>query len=52
VPLTLNFGARFKGGQADRDVTGHAWVTLNGAAYHEDGENYQDFVTMFKYPAA
>ena len=52
VPLTLNFGARFKAGQADRDITGHAWVTLNGAAYHEDGENYQDFVTMLKYPAA
>jgi len=52
VPLTLNFGARFKGGQADRDVTGHAWVTLAGQPYHEDGENYQDFVTMLKYPAA
>jgi hypothetical protein len=50
VPLTLNFGARFKGGQADRDIAGHAWTTLNGAAYHEDGENYQDFVTMLKFP--
>ena len=52
VPLTLNFGARFKGGQADRDIAGHAWTTLGGRAYHEDGENYQDFVTMLRYPKA
>jgi len=50
VPLTLNFGARFKGGQADRDVAGHAWVTLAGAPYYEDGENYLDFVTMLRFP--
>src|SRR5437016_3338811 len=30
VPLVLNFGARFRAGQPDREVTGHAWVTLNG----------------------
>ncbi len=51
VPLTLNFGARFKGGEADRDVAGHAWVTLAGQPYFEDGENYQDFVTMLRFPA-
>jgi hypothetical protein len=51
VPLTLNFGARFKGGAADRDVTGHAWVTLDGQPYYEDGENYQGFVTMLIFPS-
>lgn len=50
VPLTLNFGARFAGGRADRDVTGHAWVTLAGRPYCEDGENYRGFAVMLQYP--
>ena len=66
VPLSLNFGARFNvsttlrprlelvegagSGQPDREVTGHAWVALNGQPYFEDGENYQGFTVMLKYP--
>jgi hypothetical protein len=50
LPLVINFGARFKGGQADREITGHAWVTLDGQAYHEDGENYQGFTVMLRFP--
>jgi hypothetical protein len=50
IPLTINFGARFKGGVADREVTGHAWVTLDGTPYFEDGENYHGFTVMLKYP--
>lgn len=50
VPLVINFGARFQAGQADRQVTGHAWVTLDGQPYHEDGENYQGFTVMIRYP--
>src|SRR5215831_7727782 len=26
LPVTINFGARFKQGAADRDVTGNAWI--------------------------
>jgi hypothetical protein len=52
VPLVINFGARFKAGVADRQVTGHAWVTLEGQPYYEDGENYQDFTVMLRYPQA
>jgi transglutaminase superfamily protein len=51
LPLVLNFGARFKEGQADREITGHAWVTLDGQPYHEDGENYQGFTVMLRFPA-
>jgi hypothetical protein len=51
LPLVLNFGARFKQGRADREITGHAWVTLDGQPYHEDGENYQDFTVMLRFPA-
>jgi hypothetical protein len=50
LPLVLNFGARFKAGLADREVTGHAWVTLDGQPYFEDGENYRGFTVMFRYP--
>jgi hypothetical protein len=50
VPVVLNFGARFKGGQADREITGHAWVTLDGRPYFEDGENYQGFTVMLRFP--
>ena len=52
LPLVINFGARFKTGTADRQVTGHAWVTLDGQPYHEDGENYQGFTVMLRYPPA
>jgi hypothetical protein len=50
IPLVINFGARFMGGVADRQVTGHAWVTLDGQPYFEGGENYQGFTVMLKYP--
>jgi hypothetical protein len=50
VPVGLNFGARFKGGQADREITGHAWVTLDGQPYFEDGENYQGFTVILRFP--
>jgi hypothetical protein len=50
LPLVLNFGARFKEGHPDREVTGHAWVTLDGQPYFEDGENYLGFAVMLKYP--
>jgi hypothetical protein len=52
VPLVLNFGARFKNGRPDREVTGHAWVTLDGKPYFEDGENWQGFTVMLRYPTS
>jgi hypothetical protein len=52
LPVAIHFGARFKGGVADRDVSGHAWITLDGAPYHEDGENYRGFTVMLRHPAA
>ena len=50
LPLVVNFGARFKDKSPHRDLTGHAWVTLEGEPYYEDGENYQGFTVMLKYP--
>ena len=34
----------------DRDLAGHAWVTLNGRPYYEDGENYRGFTVMLQHP--
>jgi hypothetical protein len=51
VPVAVQFGAKFSGGQPDRNVNGHAWLTLNGAPYFEDDENWRGFTVMFGFPA-
>jgi hypothetical protein len=50
LPVVLQFGAKFVAGKPDRDVTGHAWLTLDGKPYHEADENWRGFVVMFSYP--
>jgi hypothetical protein len=50
VPVVLHFGAKVVNGKPDRDIRGHAWLTLQGAPYFESGENWQDFVVMLSYP--
>lgn len=52
LPVVLQFGAKFSGGQPDRNVNGHAWLTLNGEPYFEDDENWRGFTVMFGYPAS
>jgi hypothetical protein len=52
IPVVLQFGARFSSGQPDRDINGHAWLTLNDAVYYEDDENWRGFTMMFAFPAA
>ncbi|MEK7324660.1 MAG: lasso peptide biosynthesis B2 protein [Chloroflexota bacterium] len=50
LPVVLQFGAKFVAGKLDREVTGHAWLTLDGQPYHEADENWRGFVVMFSYP--
>jgi hypothetical protein len=50
VPVDLQFGAKFKDGKPDRDISGHAWLTLDGRIYHEDGENWRGFTVMLSFP--
>jgi len=50
IPVVLRFGAKFVNGKADRDIAGHAWLTLNGAPYYESGENWQGFSVMLSFP--
>lgn len=50
VPVTLHFGAKLIGGQPDRSITGHAWLTVNDQIYFEDSENYLGFTVMLTYP--
>jgi hypothetical protein len=50
VPVVMQFGAKFRTGQLDRSVAGHAWLTLNGRPYFETGEDHQEFTVMFSFP--
>jgi hypothetical protein len=50
VPVVVCFGAKFVAGRPDRDIAGHAWLTLNGRVYHEDSENWQGFTVMLVHP--
>ena len=50
LPVEVKFGARFRDGKPDRQVTGHAWLTLNGQPYHEADENWREFTVMLSYP--
>lgn len=52
LPVVVQFGAKFSGGTPDRNVNGHAWLTLNGQPYFEDDENWRGFTVMFGYPAS
>jgi hypothetical protein len=52
LPVEVQFGARFLSGKPDREISGHAWLTLDGEPYYEDGENYSGFTVMLTYPRA
>jgi len=50
LPLVLRFGARLTAGVEQRDMTGHAWLTLEGQPYHESAANYREFTVMVSWP--
>jgi len=50
VPVVVRYGAKFVDGKPDREITGHAWLTLRGAPYYEDGENWRGFTVMLSFP--
>lgn len=50
VPVVLQFGAKLTEGKPDRDISGHAWLTLDGKIYYETNENWQGFAVMFTWP--
>jgi hypothetical protein len=50
VPVVVRFGAKFVDGKPDREITGHAWLTLDGHAYHEADENWRGFTVMITWP--
>jgi hypothetical protein len=52
LPVCLHFGARFLAGKPDREIAGHAWLTLDDAPYYESSDNWQGFKTMLTFPAA
>lgn len=50
LPLHVHFGARIVDGKPDREITGHAWLTLDGKPYHEPGKNWRGFTVMLTFP--
>lgn len=50
IPVVIRFGAKFVGGKPDREITGHAWLTLNDSPYYEEDENWRGFTVMMSYP--
>ena len=50
VPVVVRFGAKFVDGKPDREITAHAWLTLDGNPYHEADENWRGFTVMITWP--
>lgn len=50
LPVQIVFGARLKQTQAGSGIGGHAWLTLDGAPYHEHPGDCQDFAQIYVYP--
>ncbi|HKZ85801.1 MAG TPA: lasso peptide biosynthesis B2 protein [Anaerolineae bacterium] len=50
VPVVVRYGAKFVDGKPDREITGHAWLTLDGHPYHEADENWRGFTVMITWP--
>ncbi|MCC7380761.1 MAG: lasso peptide biosynthesis B2 protein [Deltaproteobacteria bacterium] len=52
VPVVVRFGARRGGPEGATAVAGHAWLTLDGAPYHEPDDEWRGFVVMYSHPKA
>ncbi len=52
IPVVVKFGAKFGDGMPEKDVTGHAWLEVNGRVYYEPEENWRGFTVMFTWPPA
>lgn len=50
LPLIVNFGAKLDQHNGKRQLTGHAWVELNGQPYYEASENWRGFQVMLRWP--
>lgn len=50
LPLLVQFGAKLSTGVTEQELTGHAWLTLDGRPYFEAEENWREFRVMFAWP--
>ena len=50
LPVVVHFGARMIDGEPDREIAGHAWLTLDNEPYFEAAENWHDFTVMVSFP--
>lgn len=52
IPVVVQFGAKLVPGKQQKEIAGHAWLTLQDAPYYEAEENWRDFTVMFTWPEA
>jgi len=50
IPAVIQFGARFVERNKEKEITGHAWITIHGQPYHEEEANWRGFQVMFTWP--
>ena len=50
IPVVVLFGAKLVPGKQQKEIAGHAWLTLQDAPYYEAEENWRDFTVMFTWP--
>lgn len=50
IPVVVQFGAKRAGARRTAPLTGHAWLTLDGAPYHEPDDRWVGFTPTYRYP--
>ncbi len=50
IPVVVQFGAKRAGTPRPDTLTGHAWLTLDGAPYHEPDDRWAAFTPTYRYP--
>jgi len=48
--VVVHFGAQIIKGKPDREITGHAWLTMDKKPYFESAENWRDFTIIAAFP--
>jgi hypothetical protein len=52
LPLVVRFGAKLTDAEETKELTGHAWLTLDDQPYHEPAANWRDYAIMVSWPGA
>lgn len=50
VPVVIHFGAKKNVVDGHSKIAGHAWLTLDGAPYAENPDDYHGFTAIYSHP--